>query len=305
MLDRETLEVSDPMTLSFTDAERLNAETLITLALQEDLGDRGDVTSMVLLEPTARGTVRIGTRKAGVLAGLPIVQQVFNRLDPQVQVTLLVADGAPVTPGTVVAELHGPVRSLLAGERTALNFLTHLSGIASLTAQFVAATNGTRAGIYDTRKTIPGWRLLAKYAVRAGGGRNHRMGLFDAILIKDNHLGAWLAATPGRTIAAAVRQVRSQVPAGMIVQVEVDTLVQFDDAIEGAPDIILLDNLSPEQMQQAVARRDVIAPAVELEASGGINLQTIRAIAECGVERISIGALTHSAPQLDLGFDWL
>ena len=182
-----------------------------------------------------------------------------------------------------------------------LNFMTHLSGIATLTKTFVDCVKGTRARILDTRKTLPGWRLLQKYAVRCGGGLNHRMGLYDGVLIKDNHLAAW---TESASIAEAVRSARSLSPAGISIEVEVDTLPQLRDALQGSPDIVLLDNMTVETLSEAVAIRDRVAPNVQLEASGGVNLGTVTAIAQTGVERISVGALTHSAPALDLGFDW-
>ena len=178
------------------------------------------------------------------------------------------------------------------------------SGIASLTRQFVDAVAGTRAGIYDTRKTLPGWRLLEKYAVRAGGGRNHRVGLYDMVLIKDNHLAGWAASAAGHSIAVAIRTARESAPPGTPVEVEVDTLDQFADALAGTPDMILLDNMPCDLLCRAVAIRDAQAPQVVLEASGGVSLNNVADIARTGVERISIGGLTHSAPALDLAFDW-
>jgi nicotinate-nucleotide pyrophosphorylase (carboxylating) len=229
---------------------------------------------------------------------------VFEIVEPRVQWTNSLADGAALQPGTIVAELTGSLRSLLTGERTALNFLTHLSGIASLTRRYVAAVAGTRAGIYDTRKTLPGWRVLEKYAVRMGGGRNHRVGLYDMVLIKDNHLAGWKASAANHTIAEAVRVAREAVGPEIPVEVEVDTLEQLRDALAGQPDIVLLDNMNCERLAQAVAIRDAAAPQVELEASGGVSLETVSEIARTGVERISVGALTHSAVALDLAFDW-
>lgn len=182
-----------------------------------------------------------------------------------------------------------------------LNFMTHLSGIATLTRRFVDAVRGTRAEVLDTRKTLPGWRLLEKYAVRCGGGTNHRMGLYDGVLIKDNHLAAW---TESDSIAAAVETARQRSPAGVSIEVEVDTLDQLSDALRGGPDIVLLDNMDVATLRQAVNIRDHTAPRVLLEASGGVTLETVAAIAQTGVERISVGGLTHSAPALDLAFDW-
>lgn len=284
-------------------AERADAERLIQLALQEDLGERGDLTSQVLIPPEARGCVQIVARRAGVVAGLPVVKLVFEQLEGRVQLDVRTSDGAAVAPGAVIAELSGPVQSLLTGERTALNFLTHLSGVASLTRQFVEAVAGTRAVILDTRKTLPGYRRLQKYAVRCGGGCNHRLGLFDAVLIKDNHLAAW-ATDPAHTLAEAVRAARSRVPPDVTVEIEVDSLTQLRQVLPAEPDIVLLDNMSASDMREAVALRNQLAPGVLLEASGGVTLATVRSIAETGVERISVGTLTHSAPALDLAFDW-
>jgi nicotinate-nucleotide pyrophosphorylase (carboxylating) len=206
-------------------------------------------------------------------------------------------------PGWTIAIVEGPMRALLAMERTALNFLQRLSGIATLTAQFVAEVEGTKAVILDTRKTTPGWRALEKYAVRCGGGTNHRIGLYDAVLIKDNHL-AWLA-DGGDPIGRAVEAARAGAPKGTkFIEVEVDTLEQLDRALEVKPDIILVDNLGPEKLAEAVRRRNERAPGILLEASGGVNLSTVRALAETGVDRISVGALTHSAPALDIGLDF-
>jgi len=186
-----------------------------------------------------------------------------------------------------------------------LNFLTALSGVATLTRRFVDETAGTRARIYDTRKTWPGWRVLQKYAVRCGGGVNHRMGLFDAVLIKDNHLAAWRESQGAAgTLAAAVKHVRANTPPGTSVEIEVDSLEQLADALSAAPEIVLLDNLDADRMREAVSLRDRLSPGTELEASGGVTLETVGAIARTGVERISAGALTHSAPALDIAFDW-
>jgi len=287
-----------------TNAERCAAGELIRLALREDLGPAGDVTTQALISEQARGTVQIVARESGVLAGLPVAQQVFETVDPQVAFVCRLTDGAQLARGSVVAELTGSVRSLLTGERTALNFLTHLSGVASLTRRFVEAAAGTRAGIFDTRKTLPGWRVLEKYAVRVGGGRNHRIGLFDMVLIKDNHLAGLKASDPGATIAGAVRAARERTGGSIPIEVEVDSLDQLRDALQGKPEMVLLDNMSCDLLQQAVAIRDAQAPGVELEASGGVSLATVADIARTGVERISAGALTHSAVALDLAFDW-
>ncbi len=285
----------------FGAAERRKAEELIDLALAEDLGQSGDLTATVTIPSQAGGVARFVTRTEGVVAGLPVVAILAGRFELGDFWQPLVGDGDRVPPGTVIARVAGSIRSLLALERTALNFLQRLGGIATLTARFVAQVAGTRAVILDTRKTTPGWRALEKYAVRRGGGRNHRIGLYDAILIKDNHL-AWLAEG-GDPIGSALAAARAHAPPGVIVEVEVDSLEQLDRALECGPDIILVDNLGPEALAEAVRRRDRLAPGVLLEASGGVTLATVAALAKTGVDRISVGALTHSAPALDIGLD--
>jgi nicotinate-nucleotide pyrophosphorylase (carboxylating) len=229
---------------------------------------------------------------------------VFAAVDRAVKVELLIGDGSAVRRGIAAAVVTGPTRSLLIGERTSLNFLTHLSGIASLTQAFVDRVQGTKALILDTRKTLPGWRLLEKYAVRCGGGTNHRFGLYDGVLIKDNHLAACAGLSHGITIADAIRRARATSPDGTPIEVEVDSLEQLRSALAADPDIVLLDNMPPAMMREAVAIRDAAAPAVKLEASGGVSLETVGEIAKSGVDRISVGALTHSAPALDIAFDW-
>jgi nicotinate-nucleotide pyrophosphorylase (carboxylating) len=292
----------------FNDTQTKVARALVRMGLDEDLGAAGDVTTRALIPADQTGSVQIVARQNGVLAGMPVALMVFAEVDPSVVFTPLADDGDVLAAGHLVAELSGSLRSLLTGERTCLNFLTHLSGVATLTRQYVSKVAGTRAGIYDTRKTLPGWRALEKYAVAAGGGKNHRMGLNDMILIKDNHLAGWRAAAPDHSIAAAVRMARDwQTNRGdspLQIEVEVDTLAQLTDALGGEPDMILLDNMTLEDLRQAVALRNERAPQVELEASGGVCLTTVAAIAATGVERISVGALTHSAPALDLAFDW-
>lgn len=302
---------SDRTDPGFDEACRLNASTLVELAYAEDVsptaprgGPVGDLTSAAAIPAGARGAARFVARGGGVIAGLPVVALVAGRFDLPGGFTALVHDGDRVAPGTAVARVAGPMRALLALERTALNFLQRLSGVATLTARFVAEAAGTRAVILDTRKTTPGWRALEKYAVRCGGGTNHRFGLYDAVLIKDNHL-AWLAAGGAADpIGAAVAAARASAPAGTVVEVEVDTLEQFDRALQCRPDIILVDNLGPDGLAEAVRRRDVRAPGVRLEASGGVSLATVAAVARSGVDRISVGALTHSAPALDIGLDF-
>jgi len=271
---------------------------LIDFALTEDLSDDGDVTSQATIPEGLQGKAAFVARSPGVLAGLDVAHRVCQRVDHQLEFNPLREDGYRLAKGEVIATIAGPMRSILVAERTALNFLQRLSGIASLTRQFVDAVAGLPVQILDTRKTIPAWRRLEKYAVRMGGGTNHRVGLFDMVLIKDNHL----AAMHG-DIRTAIAAARSQFPK-LPVEVEVDSLEQLEMALSAKPDFVLLDNMSIEQMRQAVARRDASALSVKLEASGGVNLQTVRAIAETGVDRISVGALTHSARALDIALDW-
>jgi nicotinate-nucleotide pyrophosphorylase (carboxylating) len=295
-------------TLHFDEPQANSARELIRMALAEDLGAGGDVTTLALIPVHQTGSVQIVARAPGVLAGLPVVRLVVTEVDESIVFGPRAHDGDVLVAGQVIADLSGSLRSLLMLERTCLNFLTHLSGVATLTRRYVDAVAGTRAGIYDTRKTLPGWRALQKYAVAAGGGRNHRMGLGDMLLIKDNHLAGWLAEAPDQTITAAVRAARQWLLAqggqALQIEIEVDTLAQLADALAGEPDIVLLDNMTIDDMRQAVALRDTRAPQVELEASGGVSLATVASIAATGVERISVGALTHSPPALDLAFDW-
>jgi nicotinate-nucleotide pyrophosphorylase (carboxylating) len=246
---------------------------------------------------------------------LPAAQVVADEMDRRLKFHFLVEDGEVVEKGTVLANIEGPSRSMLTAERPMLNFVGHLCGIATITKKFVDAVAGTQAKIYDTRKTTPGWRRLEKYAVRRGGGQNHRGGLYEAILIKDNHLafGGALAEQGRFTPVEAVRQARQFIaenfPAEdprrqMIVEVEVDSLVQLEQVLTARPDIVLLDNMAPAVLREAVALRDAEAPEVELEASGGISVETVAGIAATGVERISAGALTHSAVWFDVALDW-
>ncbi len=283
------------------------ADTLIRLAIDEDLGDLGDITSAALIPSDALGSVRFVARSKGVLAGLPIVERLVADFELQACWEPELIDGDRLEPGTVIARLSGPMRSLLSLERPALNFLQHMSGIATLTDRFVAAVAGTGVLIMDTRKTTPGWRALEKYAVRCGGGVNHRFGLSDAVLIKDNHL-AWLQSVMGlgmsQAIAASIKGARAIAPPRTIIEIEVDSLEHLECALVCAPDIILVDNFSQESLAAAVRRRDAVAPAVKLEASGGVKLENVAAMAGTGVDRISIGALTHSAPALDIALDY-
>ncbi|HEV7221351.1 MAG TPA: carboxylating nicotinate-nucleotide diphosphorylase [Pirellulales bacterium] len=287
---------------------------LIRLAVREDLGRLYDWTTVALVPESASGKAQVVARKAGTVAGLPAARIALDEYDPQIEFHPLAGDGDRVSAGQTLASLSGPGRSLLTAERPLLNLLGHLSGIATLTAAYVAAVAGTKARVYDTRKTTPGWRRLEKYAVRAGGGWNHRLGLFDAVLIKDNHLAWGATAGGGRyTPAEAVTKIREFLGrlgpddprSEMIVEVEVDTLAQLAEVLPAGPDIVLLDNLPPEKLREAVALRDASFPGILLEASGGIELATIAEVAASGVDRISTGALTHSAQWFDVGLDWI
>lgn len=288
---------------SFSPAEKAACCRLIELALKEDLGSVGDLTSEAVLARDQGGQAVLVVRRPGVLAGMPAALEVFKRFDLGLSLEMQCEDGCLVQPGDRLALIQGPLRSLLAAERTALNFVQRLSGIATLTRRYVEAVAGLPVKICDTRKTTPGWRLLEKYAVRCGGGHNHRMGLYDGILIKDNHLAA-LAGHPD-PVGEAVRLVRQKYDASLPLEVEVDTLEQLEIALKAKPDMVLLDNMNPDQLRQAVRLRNETAPSVLLEASGGVTLETVRALAESGVDRISVGALTHSAPALDIGLDYL
>jgi nicotinate-nucleotide pyrophosphorylase (carboxylating) len=284
--------------------ERDALAALLRTAMSEDLGPKGvDATSAAIIPQRLSATASVVARKPGILAGAALLGPIAAVYDKAITVAAHTADGDALSAGQTVAELAGPLRSVLAMERVALNFLTHLSGIATLTGQYVARVAGTRAGIYDTRKTIPGMRGLEKYAVACGGGGTHRIGLYDAVLIKDNHLAHLPIDDLAKAITDAAARARAADPDLKFVQVEVDTLGQLERVLAAPIDIVLLDNMPPEVLKQAVELRDRVAPKVELEASGGVNLDTVRAIAESGVDRISVGALTHSAPALDLGLD--
>jgi nicotinate-nucleotide pyrophosphorylase (carboxylating) len=296
--------MSEKPTCQFDSVERDACRRLIEMGLDEDLGRAGDITSAALVPEGLTGAGRFVARQRGVLAGLDAARMVFERVPGGATWQSRCGDGCDLEPGQEVAHVVGPLRTLLAAERLALNFLQRLSGVATLTRRFVDAVAGTRATIYDTRKTTPGWRVLEKHAVRAGGGRNHRMGLHDAVLIKDNHLVAWQLQSARRSLADAVRAARAAVPAGVVVEIEVDSLEQLDEVLPGEPDIVLLDNFTLEQLRAAVAVRDTRQPGIILEASGGVHLDTVRPIAETGVDRISVGALTHSGPALDIALDF-
>jgi nicotinate-nucleotide pyrophosphorylase (carboxylating) len=263
-------------------------------ALNEDLGRAGDITSQATISASAMATAVIASRQVGVIAGMAFAQAAFRMMDPNSKFEILVDDGGHVSVGTEVARISGPARALLSGERVALNYLGRLSGIASLTAKFAAEIAHTKAKIADTRKTTPGLRAFEKYAVRCGGGMNHRFGLDDAVLIKDNHI----AVAGG--VTAALRAAKSYVGHLVKIEIEVDNLQQLKDVIAEGADVVLLDNMSLDQLREAV---QMVGGKMKCEASGNVNLSTVKAIAETGVDIISSGALTHSAPVLDLGLD--
>ncbi|HEX3699641.1 MAG TPA: carboxylating nicotinate-nucleotide diphosphorylase [Phenylobacterium sp.] len=267
---------------------------IVRAALAEDLGRAGDVTSQACIPAEARLSAVFATRKPGIAAGLACLRLTIAELDPSADLRLLAVDGEAVSAGVQLAWVEGDARALLSAERTALNLVGRLCGIATLTRAYVDAVAGTDARIADTRKTTPGLRALEKYAVRCGGGVNHRFGLDDAILIKDNHVAAC------GSVAEAVRRAKAAAGHLIKIEVEVDSLDQLDEALAEAPDVIMLDNFGPDDLREAVRRT---AKAVVLEASGGITLESVRAIAESGVDVISVGALTHSVSVLDIGLD--
>jgi nicotinate-nucleotide pyrophosphorylase (carboxylating) len=271
----------------------------VRAALAEDIG-AGDVTALACIPAEAQSTARMNAREPMVIAGLAFAAEAFRQLAPASKLVRMAADGHRLDAGQTVLEVCGPTRAVLSAERVALNFVQRLSGVATATARFVEAVSGTPVKILDTRKTTPGWRRFEKYAVACGGGTNHRFGLFDQVLIKDNHLAA-LAGEPPNAVAAAVRRARALYPE-LKVEVEADELAQVTQAVEAGADIVLLDNMSLDQLRAAVC---LVAGRCRTEASGGVNLQTIRPIAETGVDFISVGALTHSARAVDLGLDFL
>ena len=273
----------------------LLVEPIVRAALEEDLGRAGDVSSELTVPAEKTATARFVARKPGRIAGLVCAEAAFRLIDPQVAFQAALPDGSDAPAGAVVATVSGPARSLLTAERVALNFLGPLSGTATATAALVKAVEGTRARIACTRKTLPGLRLLQKYAVRCGGGFNHRFGLDDAVMIKDNHIQA------AGGIAAAVKRLRAGLGHMVKVEVEVDSIAQLEEALREGVDTILLDNMSLEDLRRAVS---LAKDKAVLEASGNVSLSSVRAIAETGVDYISSGAITHSAPNLDIGLDF-
>jgi nicotinate-nucleotide pyrophosphorylase (carboxylating) len=277
------------MKQQFPDSNLL-VERLIELALEEDLGP-GDVTTRALILPDRQGAAQIRAKQNLVVAGLPVAHQVFRRLDHQLQFSMNAEEGQEVAAGTVLAQVRGPLAAILTSERTALNFLMHLSGIATYTRKMVNAVAGFPTSIVDTRKTTPGWRALEKYAIRAGGGANHRFGLFDGVLIKNNHL------TAVGSISEAVRRARKNTHHLLKIEVEVTSLAEVEEALAAGADIIMLDNMDEATMTQAVK---LTAGRAFLEASGSMTLERLPAVAATGVNLISMGALTHSAPAVDI-----
>lgn len=286
----------------------LMIEDLVRNALLEDLGRAGDITTYATIGPEKMAAAGLNSRESGVIAGLPLAEVAFRLMDPSIRFEALVADGDTVRPGQPIARVSGNARSVLSAERVALNFLMHLSGVASYTARFAAEIAHTSARVTCTRKTLPGLRAVEKYAVRLGGGSNHRYGLDDAILIKDNHI----AVAGG--VASAIQAARAYAGHLVKIEVEVDGLDQMREALTARPDVILLDNMGPERLRDAVAinreHHELSDEAyatdirrVMLEASGNVNLQTIRAIAETGVDFISTSKITMAAPTMDIGLD--
>ncbi len=268
-------------------------KTFISNALREDIGP-GDLTVAALISPDIDGKAELIAKEALILAGIDVAGEVFKQVDPRISVTANYADGQELTSGTVIASISGKVASLLTAERVALNFMQRLSGIATLTRQYVNRTEGTKARIVDTRKTTPGLRALEKHAVRIGGGKNHRFGLFDGILIKDNHIAAV------GSLSEAVKRAREKAPHTLKIEVETENLDQVREAISAGAEIIMLDNMGIETMKKAVK---LINGKALIEASGGINLNNVRQVAETGVDLISVGAITHSARSMDISME--
>lgn len=285
---------------------------LVRLAIREDL-DRGfDITTVSIVPPELAAEASIIARVAGVAAGMDLIAWIIEALNCPIEVQIDCHDGHSFKARQTLAVLRGQARDVLTCERTILNFLGRLCGIATWTRKHVDCIAGLPTRLYDTRKTTPGWRRLEKYAVHCGGGHNHRSGLYDAILIKDNHLACHQRVTghllnPAQAVDRARQYLRTQpgAPADAMVEIEVDSLEQLAEALKSNPDIVLLDNMSVDKLRECVQIRNARNPAVQLEASGGVNLGTLRSIAETGVDRVSVGALTHSAVNLDLGLDWV
>lgn len=295
--------------LTWSDQLHDDCLQLVRLAVREDLGRGQDWTTVAMVTSTEQAVATVVSRQDGVFCGVHVVEVIVDAMQLDVEVTFYTKEKERIAPGQRLVQLSGNARDILTAERTLLNFLGRLCGVASLTAEYVAQVSGSNAQVYDTRKTTPGWRRLEKYAVRCGGGTNHRTGLFDAILIKDNHLAfSDLATNPAQAITLVrefLNEPGTPVAADRLpITIEVDSLAQLQMVLPARPDIVLLDNMSCNQLVEACQIRTEVAPEVVLEASGGITLETLRAVADTGVDRISIGALTHSAIGLDLGLDW-
>ncbi len=275
--------------------DRVDYQEIVELALAEDLADGGDITTRATVPEDSTVSGDLVARQPGVVAGIEVTAYVFERVDPEIEFQAQITDGDRVGAGKVIASVNGKTRSILTAERTALNLLGRMSGVATATAQFVDAVEGTGTEISDTRKTMPGLRALDKYAVVAGGGVNHRMGLYDAVMIKDNHLAA------AGSISDAVRAAREAVGSGVIIVVEVETLGQLEEVLTTDADQVLLDNMDMATLRRAVA---TTGSKIVTEASGGVILENVRDLAETGVDLISIGWITHSAPQLDIALDF-
>ncbi|SDE54332.1 nicotinate-nucleotide pyrophosphorylase [carboxylating] [Paenibacillus sp. UNCCL117] len=275
---------------------RTELERSIRAWLEEDIG-MGDVTTMTTIPAESQSVGIIHVKDTGIVAGIAVAEAVFAVVDPKLRFEAKAADGQAVQVGTVLAEVHGSTRSILLGERLALNLLQRMSGIATRTRQFVERLEGLPTRLVDTRKTTPGHRMLEKYAVRVGGGHNHRYGLYDAVMIKDNHIKG------AGGVAQAIRSARAHIPHTMKIEIEVENFEQLDEALSASPDIIMLDNMKPELMRQAVQRMKSEAPHILIEASGTVNLDTVRTIAETGVDVISVGRLTYSVQALDISLD--
>ncbi|HXY75013.1 MAG TPA: carboxylating nicotinate-nucleotide diphosphorylase [Dehalococcoidales bacterium] len=274
-----------------------SVNTLIDLALTEDAA-RDDITTGILIPPNLKASAVLLAKAEGILAGIDVAKTVFRTIDPAINFKKLIDDGSELQSGDIIAEINGKARTILTGERTALNFLQRLSGIATLTSQFVAAVGDLPVWIVDTRKTTPGYRLLEKYAVQMGGGKNHRMNLADGILIKDNHVA--LLRKQGMTIEKAVKKARKEAPQGIAIEVETTNLEEVREAVKAGADIVMFDNMSPSMMKRACK---LLPEDIWSEASGGVNLQTVRVLAESGVTIISVGALTHSSKALDISLE--
>jgi len=288
----------------FTDETKRAAEEAVRRALSEDLGAKGDITSAAMIPAALAGTGSFVFKEAGVVAGVVVLEEVCRQISKRILIEVLKGDGEAASAGETALRIFGPARELLAAERTALNFISHLSGVATMTRDFVKAVKGTKALIYDTRKTLPGLRALEKYAVRCGGGKNHRMGLYDQVLVKDNHIALSQDATRRASLAEVLIDARRNAPQGVLFEVEATTIAEVEAAVAAGADIVMLDNMTPATIRRAVAiagKRQ--GRKIVFEASGGVTLRTVAKIAATGVDRISVGAITHSARWIDISLE--